>query len=246
MKPGSGTTDECEALAEDLTAYLDGEIRGESRARLEAHLAACPSCRREIDRVGRVRDLVASALEPRPGGAAVADEGFANVLERIGADPGPTPTHGGDLAAARRSASRVRGRFHRRPGLGLGLSLAGASAIAAMAVLFANDSLRSTEVPPRTLVGAPVDGTVARRRVALAAKTPTVARSDVRSKPAATGPAAGPALAGGDPSRDLQVPEELRLRAGLFVDMDVVKRLDKLKNLEAVYQASRGDGGGPG
>lgn len=34
--------------AEDLTAYLDGELSGDAKARIQAHLAECDECRSEV------------------------------------------------------------------------------------------------------------------------------------------------------------------------------------------------------
>ncbi|MGH7151221.1 MAG: anti-sigma factor family protein [Planctomycetota bacterium] len=38
----------CEALGSDLSAFADGELDRAGAARVEAHLAACPSCRESL------------------------------------------------------------------------------------------------------------------------------------------------------------------------------------------------------
>ena len=57
-----------------LSAYLDGELKGRSLGRLEAHLARCAACRDELERL-RAMDRVLDALE-KP----TAPDGFENRL----------------------------------------------------------------------------------------------------------------------------------------------------------------------
>ena len=59
----------CREAVELITDYLDGALTGRDRARLEAHLAACPHCseyltqmRRTLDLLGRVEP---EELDPR-------------------------------------------------------------------------------------------------------------------------------------------------------------------------------------
>lgn len=42
----------------DLSAYLDGELGERDRRRIEEHLAVCESCRRELDALERVEDIL--------------------------------------------------------------------------------------------------------------------------------------------------------------------------------------------
>lgn len=49
---------ECDRTAEDLSAHVDGELQGEDRRRVEAHLAACMACDADmwaLDRQPRLR-----------------------------------------------------------------------------------------------------------------------------------------------------------------------------------------------
>ena len=59
----------CRQAVELVTDYLEGALTGRERARLEAHLAACPHCseylaqmRRTLDLLGRVEP---EELDPR-------------------------------------------------------------------------------------------------------------------------------------------------------------------------------------
>jgi len=58
----------CEAIAEDLVAFVDGELAEAERALVEAHVTACLSCRREIERVAKVGALMVGLprIEPSP------------------------------------------------------------------------------------------------------------------------------------------------------------------------------------
>jgi anti-sigma factor RsiW len=44
-----------------LSAYHDGELTGEDRAALEAHLRRCPQCAAALERLGRLSRLVQTA-----------------------------------------------------------------------------------------------------------------------------------------------------------------------------------------
>lgn len=74
------THDEAREL---FTARIDDALEGDERARLERHLAGCPECRRELDRLERT---VALLRQARPEHAPA---GFA---ERVVAATGPPPT----------------------------------------------------------------------------------------------------------------------------------------------------------
>jgi anti-sigma factor RsiW len=56
----------CEAIAEDLVAFVDGELPEAERAPVEAHVAGCLACRREIERIAKVSALVAGLPRIEP------------------------------------------------------------------------------------------------------------------------------------------------------------------------------------
>lgn len=45
----------------EISAFLDGALAGAERARVDAHLSACPSCRRELDSLRHLKLVVSSA-----------------------------------------------------------------------------------------------------------------------------------------------------------------------------------------
>ena len=100
-------------LQNNLSPYVDGRLTASETTVLEAHIALCEACRRELDELR----ATASALRGLP--QAEAPRSFAirpGMLERRA------------MAAARRT-----------PALGAGMRLAGAAVAAALAVVLVGD-----------------------------------------------------------------------------------------------------------
>src|ERR1700735_1095138 len=58
---------EHEQFADDLALYALDALRGEDRARVDEHLAACAACRRELEQLrGDTAVLALSTAGPRP------------------------------------------------------------------------------------------------------------------------------------------------------------------------------------
>ncbi|HOV74847.1 MAG TPA: zf-HC2 domain-containing protein [Candidatus Hydrogenedentes bacterium] len=53
----------CTEIHDEFSALLDGELSGEARVRIEAHIAKCEDCRRALDKMKRV-DAMYRALDP--------------------------------------------------------------------------------------------------------------------------------------------------------------------------------------
>lgn len=62
------TSKDCETLAPELVAYVDGEQPETERARIEAHLDGCPACRREVERIAEIGAMITRLprIEPSP------------------------------------------------------------------------------------------------------------------------------------------------------------------------------------
>lgn len=188
------------------------------------------------------------ALGQRPARVARASE-----LRRL-----PSAQRG---RPADRSATLPRGRSPRRP-----WALVGGLALVATALVFAVDRAallgRFSGGDPSARpaiakgVGAPAAADRAPRRTQVAkseaapaakgrSSPPTSAR--LASKDASSESGSATAVADrGDAGRDLSVPDEVRLHPGMFLDLGMVQRLDKLRHLEAVYRqpgAGEGEGG---
>ena len=78
----------CEAIGEQLVAYLDGEETEPGRDRIEAHVAKCLPCRREIERITKVNALVAGVRRVEP-----LDDFEERTWQRLRADA-PAVTRG--------------------------------------------------------------------------------------------------------------------------------------------------------
>jgi hypothetical protein len=53
----------CSAIENELALFVGGELGPRSRAEVEAHLARCESCSREVDRLAASRSALRSGLE---------------------------------------------------------------------------------------------------------------------------------------------------------------------------------------
>lgn len=54
----------CKAYAVELSAYFDGELRGDALARMESHLAACENCRDTLARLRKLRNAMHALSKP--------------------------------------------------------------------------------------------------------------------------------------------------------------------------------------
>ena len=63
LSPGRRRAIMCQQVVELITDYLEGALSGGERARLEAHLAACPHCSEYLAQM-RVTIELAGRVEP--------------------------------------------------------------------------------------------------------------------------------------------------------------------------------------
>ena len=66
-----------------ISGYLDGELDPEQHADLEAHLAACPPCQRELDEMRRICWGTTSAFAATDVPDAAWDDFLDNVYNRL-------------------------------------------------------------------------------------------------------------------------------------------------------------------
>lgn len=71
-----------------LEAYVDGELRGARRARMDTHLAGCHACSQELLRARHVRAVLRD-LPPHACGDAVMESVRRRLGTPAGADPSP-------------------------------------------------------------------------------------------------------------------------------------------------------------
>lgn len=95
-------------LEDALSAYLDDELAPAARREAEAHLAACPACRVELDEVSAVRAAVrALPVHPCP------PDLWAQVVEQVVPRPGRRAV----WAAAAAAAAVIALLLPREPGV---------------------------------------------------------------------------------------------------------------------------------
>jgi len=61
----------CEAIADLLVAYLEGEVTSEERGRVDAHLSVCQHCRKELAAMSSIQARASSSPQRRGGGCVV-------------------------------------------------------------------------------------------------------------------------------------------------------------------------------
>ena len=72
----------------DLTAYLDGALPAAERERVGRHLAGCPACRTERDRLAATLAALARTPPPPPPRAGFEQRFYARLAAQAGARPG--------------------------------------------------------------------------------------------------------------------------------------------------------------
>jgi anti-sigma factor RsiW len=192
----------CQRAQKWMTAAVDGELAPRRRRALDAHLAACAACRREL----AVTERMLAALEGLPMEAAVSPRLEQATLRRV------------RLAAADEAERGPASRWTRWLPLP-----AFALATAAVLVLAFGIVRRTGQVP-----GAP-----AVRPVPTA-----VAKSEPPAPPSALRPP--PRIAKGGPP-PAEPPAKLAEAPDLFMDMPIIRNLDKLENFEAIRTTTLDD-----
>ncbi|MCC6764100.1 MAG: zf-HC2 domain-containing protein [Deltaproteobacteria bacterium] len=86
----------CERTSPELVAYLDGELADAARRPIADHLAGCPTCRRELERLTTLQGWLADLPRLEPGPAFATD--FAR---RLAAEPTPLAARRGGARALR-------------------------------------------------------------------------------------------------------------------------------------------------
>ncbi len=79
-------SESCEHIGELLVPYADGELEGDERRRVEAHLAACPACREEVHLLSRSLELAQAIWH---GSAAAVEARLAAAGGTAGGVPWP-------------------------------------------------------------------------------------------------------------------------------------------------------------
>jgi hypothetical protein len=75
---------DCKSISGLLAAYLDGEVTPEEREQIEAHLAACPQCREELEALATTRKGLRQVLKEAAAGVAPQAESWERIKQRAG------------------------------------------------------------------------------------------------------------------------------------------------------------------
>ncbi|NMC42477.1 MAG: hypothetical protein GYA46_01040 [candidate division Zixibacteria bacterium] len=76
----------CLEIEELLSAYLDGRLSSEEKARVSAHLESCPACAALLDKMRRLDEMASSTMD------AIDDSILEKLEQRIQADIDRLPT----------------------------------------------------------------------------------------------------------------------------------------------------------
>ncbi len=60
---------DCKHVTDLLVPYLDGEVGAAERSEIEAHLAGCEKCRRELESVRRTQRVLRASFSSKAGNA---------------------------------------------------------------------------------------------------------------------------------------------------------------------------------
>lgn len=223
----------CEEIQEELVAYGDGELTGEDRARITAHLDTCSTCRREVAQLTRIRAV------------------FTQV-ERVTLSPDFAASFWQRIEQEKRAVSAGEGRFSRwwrewRESLGgwqLAPALAGAASILIFFGYIVSDrgpqtgdkgKGQSVQGGPQTPGGkqGPEVPTLVREKPDLFVNYRVIADLEKFSRfdeiAAVQLPDEPPIdIAGSD------IPKDLLEKPGLFANYPMLQKMEELKNLETV------------
>jgi hypothetical protein len=77
-KGGGSVKSKCSSISRFLEKYFDQEVTPEERSLVEGHLPDCPACRKALESMENLRNLIRSPVEE-----AVGKENFPWVWEKI-------------------------------------------------------------------------------------------------------------------------------------------------------------------
>ncbi len=216
----------CGRAQQWMTAAVDAELDGWRRRALDRHLARCEACRAELRRSERLDEL----LGRLPSETSVSAKLEQDTLRRV------------RIAAAEDAERPVTPAW--RSWIGITVPAVAAAAVLAVAVGVSRTPPAATAGPERT---APVP-------VAAAPAAPArVAKTAPKAPPAADVPAHEPAVVAEaprqiDPSRRPELPSEpppeLAAAPDLFMEMNILKNMEKLQNYDAIETTTLHDPAG--
>ena len=96
----------CREVKKALVAYLDGEVMPSERTLMEAHLAGCASCEKELSALGSSRGQVTDSLKTMAAQAAPSQQAWSHLQARIAENAGGAKKHTHSLRKGDRPMKR--------------------------------------------------------------------------------------------------------------------------------------------
>lgn len=195
----------CGPVQRHLTAAVDGRLDARSRAAVDEHVAGCAACREEL----RLTRALFTALDDGSTEAPVSPRLEQATLRAV------------RIAAADEAERPARWWAALRP--------APALAVLAVVVVAVTATLQQRADAPARSAPKPA-------RLAAQEKAPKRVESVARAKVPAEAPAAAaPVVARRRPTPvPAEPPKELAERPDLFIDLPILRHLDKLEHFEQI------------
>jgi len=73
----------CNEVSQSLLSYLDNELNLQERNSIEAHLSACPNCRKEMEALAETQRELRQALESMTAGVSPSPLTWATIKQRL-------------------------------------------------------------------------------------------------------------------------------------------------------------------
>ncbi|MFC1924584.1 beta-propeller domain-containing protein [Chloroflexota bacterium] len=73
----------CNEVSQSLLSYLDNEVNPQERNSIEAHLSACPNCRKEMEALAETQRELRQALESMTAGVSPSPHAWATIKQRL-------------------------------------------------------------------------------------------------------------------------------------------------------------------
>lgn len=218
----------CETIRPHLVAYRDGELSEQDRARVAAHLSACPVCTREEAQLARVHQLLTNLerITPSPDFAAT----FWQRLEQEGQSRQEEPES--------RWARWWREGRERLSGWQLAPALAGAASLLVFLSYLLSSRPVTTPTPPAqpaSQIAADVPAPLA-EKPGLFVNYKVIADLDRLGHFDEIAAVELPGRHDTELASEEDLPPDLLKDPGFFVHYPLLRKMEKLENLEAVLE----------
>lgn len=198
-----------------MTAAVADELGGWRRRALDRHLARCGDCRAELRRSERLDEL----LSLLPADAAVSAKLEQDTLRRV------------RIAAADEAERPASARWRSW----IGVSVPALAAAAVLAVAVGVSRTPTTTAGPERAAPVPVAAAPPEpARVAKATPKPATPPASDVVEPAAVADATRPIDPSRRPELPTEPPPELAAAPDLFMDLNILKNMEKLQHYEAI------------